>query len=70
MEKGLDIVELYWNPPEHAVVLSVDEKSPVQDLDRTRPVVPLRPGWAERLTHDYIRHGTTLRFAALDVKTG
>ncbi len=70
VEKVRDIVGLYLNPPEHAVVLSVDEKSQVQALDRTRPVLPLRPGLAERQTHDYIRHGTTSLFAALDVKTG
>jgi transposase len=70
VEKVRDIVGLYLNPPEHALVLSVDEKSQVQALDRTRPVLPLRPGLAERQTHDYIRHGTTSLFAALDVKTG
>src|SRR5204862_6301192 len=59
IEKVRDIVGLYLNPPDHAVVLCVDEKSQVQALDRTRPVLPLRPGLAERQTHDYIRHGTT-----------
>jgi len=70
VEKVRDIVGLYLNPPDHAVVLCVDEKSQVQALDRTRPVLPLRPGLAERQTHDYIRHGTTSRFAALNVATG
>lgn len=70
VEKVRDIVGLYLNPPEHAVVLCVDEKSQVQALDRTRPVLPLRPGLAERQTHDYIRHGTTSLFAALEVATG
>ena len=70
VEKVYDIVGLYLNPPDHAVVLCVDEKSQVQALDRTRPVLPLRPGLAERQTHDYIRHGTTSLFAALDVATG
>ena len=70
VEKVRDIVGLYMNPPDHAVVLCVDEKSQVQALDRTRPVLPLRPGLAERQTHDYIRHGTTSLFAALDVATG
>jgi len=70
VEKVRDIVGLYLNPPDHAVVLCVDEKSQVQALDRTRPVLPLRPGLAERQTHDYIRHGTTSLFAALEVATG
>jgi len=70
VEKVRDIVGLYWNPPDHAVVLGVDEKRPVQALDRTRPVLPLRPGVAERQTHDYVRHGTTSLFAALEVATG
>src|SRR5579863_6949558 len=70
VEKVRDIVGLYLNPPEHAVVLCVDEKSQVQALDRTRPVLPLRPGFAEQQTHDYIRHGTTSLFAALEVATG
>ena len=58
------------NPPEHAVVLCVDEKSQIQALDRTAPLLPMRPGQAERRTHDYKRHGTTSLFAALDVKSG
>jgi transposase len=70
VEKVRDIVGLYLNPPQHAVVLCVDEKSQVQALDRTRPVLPLRPGLAERQTHDYVRHGTTSLFAALEVATG
>ena len=70
VEKVRDIVGLYLNPPDHAVVLCVDEKRQVQALDRTRPVLPLRPGLPERQTHDYIRHGTTSLFAALEVATG
>ena len=70
VEKGRDIVGLYWNPPDHAIVLGVDEKSQVQALDRTRPVLPLRPGVPERQTHDYLRPGTTSLFAALEVATG
>ena len=61
---------LYLNPPDRALVLCVDEKSQIQALDRTRPLLPLRPGQAERRTHDYVRHGTTSLFAALDAKTG
>ncbi len=68
--KVRDIVGLYINPPEHAVVLCVDEKSQIQALDRTAPLLPLRPGQAERRTHDYRRHGTTSLFAALDTKSG
>jgi transposase len=70
VEKVRDLVGLYLNPPDHAVVLCVDEKSQGQALDRTRPVLPLRPGVPERQTHDYIRHGTTSLFAALEVATG
>ena len=65
-----DIGGLYINPPEHAVVLCVDEKSQIQALDRTAPLLPLRPGQAERRTQDYHRHGTTTLFAALNVKAG
>ena len=65
-----DVVGLYLNPPDKAIVLSVDEKSQVQALDRTAPVLPLRPGIPEKQTHDYIRHGTTTLFAALEVATG
>jgi len=70
IEKVRDIVGLYLNPPDHALVLCLDEKSQVQALDRTRPLLPLRPGIPARQTHDYIRHGTTSLFAALDVATG
>ncbi len=72
VEKVRDIVGLYLNPPENtrAVVLCVDEKSQVQALDRSQPVLPMRPGQAQRHTHDYYRHGTTSLFAALDIATG
>jgi len=70
IEKVRDIVGLYLNPPDRALVLCVDEKSQIQALDRTQPLLPLRPGQAERRTHDYLRHGTTSLFAALDAKTG
>ena len=72
VEKVRDIVGLYLNPPDQtrAVVLCVDEKSQVQALDRSQPVLPMRPGQAERRTHDYYRHGTTSLFAALEVATG
>ena len=70
IEKVRDIVGLYLHPPERAVVLCVDEKSQIQALDRTQPLLPLRPGMAERRTHDYKRHGTTSLFAALNVATG
>jgi transposase len=68
--KVRDVVGLYLNPPDKAVVLSVDEKSQIQALDRTAPVLPLRPGLPEKATHDYVRHGTTTLFAALEVATG
>ena len=70
VEKVRDIVGLYLSPPERALVLCVDEKSQIQALDRTQPLLPLRPGQAERRTHDDKRHGTTSLFAALDVKAG
>jgi transposase len=70
IEKVRDIVGLYLHPPERAVVLCVDEKSQIQALDRTQPLLPMRPGQAERRTYDYKRNGTTSLFAALDVKTG
>lgn len=70
IDKVRDIVGLYLDPPEHALVLCVDEKSQIQALDRTQPLLPMRPGQVERRTHDYVRHGTTSLFAALDVKTG
>ncbi|QBI18772.1 IS630 family transposase [Egibacter rhizosphaerae] len=65
-----DIVGLYLHPPENAVVLCVDEKSQIQALERTQPILPLKPGQAERQSHDYRRHGTTTLFAALEVATG
>jgi transposase len=70
IEKVRDIVGLYLNPPDRALVLSVDEKSQIQALDRTQPLLPMRPGQIERRTHDYRRYGTTSLFAALDVKAG
>jgi transposase len=70
VEKVRDIVGLYLDPPERALVLCVDEKSQIQALDRTQPMLPMRPGQVERRTHDYKRHGTTTLFAALDVKVG
>lgn len=69
IEKVRDIVGLYMNPPEHALVLCVDEKSQIQALDRTQPLLPLQPGQVERGTHDYKRNGTTSLFAALELKT-
>jgi transposase len=68
--KVRDVVGLYLNPPDKAVVLSIDEKSQVQALDRTAPILPLRPGLPEKATHDYLRHGTTTLFAALEIATG
>ena len=68
--KVRDVVGLYLNPPDRAVVLCIDEKSQVQALDRTAPVLPLRLGMPEKQTHDYVRHGTTTLFAALEVATG
>ena len=70
VEKVYDIVGLYLNPPEAAVVLSVDEKSQVQALARSQPAFPMMPGMCERRTHDYLRHGTTSLFAALDTADG
>jgi transposase len=70
IEKVRDIIGLYLSPPERALVLCVDEKTQIQALDRTQPMLPMRPGQAERRTHDYARHGTTSLFAALDVKSG
>ena len=69
-QKVRDMVGLYVNPPDKAMVLSVDEKSQIQALDRTQPILPLRPGLPERQTHDYQRHGTTTLFAALNVLAG
>src|SRR6266536_2071557 len=68
--KLTDVVGLDLNPPENAVVVCVDEKSQIQALDRTQPILPIRPGLPERATHDYIRHGVTTLFAALEVATG
>ena len=70
IDKVRDIVGLYLNPPTQAMVLCVDEKSQIQALDRTQPILPLAPGLPERRTHDYTRHGTTTLFAALDLATG
>jgi transposase len=70
IEKVRDIVGLYLNPPDRALVLCVDEKSQIQALDRTQPLLPMGPGQVERRSHDYVRHGTTSLFAALDAKSG
>jgi transposase len=70
IEKVRDIVGLYLDPPERALVLCVDEKAQIQALDRTQPLLPLRPGQIERRTHDYERHGTTSLFAALEMASG
>ena len=70
VEKVRDIVGLYLSPPERALVLCVDEKSQIQALDRSQPLLPMRPGQIERRTHDYTRHGTTSLFAALDIASG
>ena len=69
LEKMTDVIGLYLNPPQQAIVLCVDEKSQIQALDRTQPLLPMRPGQVERGTHDYKRHGTTSLFAALELKT-
>jgi len=68
--KVTDVVGLYLNPPENAVVLCVDEKSQIQALNRTQKTLPMQPGHAEQRTHDYVRHGTTTLFAALEIATG
>jgi transposase len=70
IDKVRDVVGLYLDPPEHAMVLAVDEKSQIQALDRSAPVLPMMPGMPERRTHDYVRYGITTLFAALDVATG
>jgi transposase len=70
IDKVRDVVGLYLNPPDKALVLCVDEKSQIQALDRSAPVLPMMPGMPERRTHDYIRHGITTLFAALDINTG
>jgi transposase len=68
--KVTDVVGLYLDPPENAIVLCVDEKSQIQALDRTAPMLPMQPGLPERRTHDYVRHGTSTPFAALEIATG
>src|SRR6266581_526702 len=68
--KVRDVIGLYLDPPEKAIVLCVDEKSQIQALDRTAPILPLRPGLPEKATHDYVRNGTTTLFAALEIATG
>jgi transposase/AraC-like DNA-binding protein len=70
IDKVRDVVGVYLNPPENAIVLCVDEKSQIQALNRSQPVLPMMPGIPERQTHDYVRHGTTTLFAALDIATG
>lgn len=69
-DKVVDVVGLYLNPPDNALVLSVDEKTQIQALDRTQPMLPLKPGQVERRTHDYKRHGTASLYAAFDIQTG
>ena len=69
-DKVVDVVGLYLNPPDNALVLSVDEKTQIQALDRTQPMLPLRPSHIERRTHDYKRHGTASLYAAFDIMTG
>ena len=68
--KVVDVVGLYLAPPENAIVLCVDEKSQIQALNRTQKTLPMQPGHAEQRTHDYVRHGTTTLFAALEIATG
>jgi hypothetical protein len=68
--KVTDVVGLYLAPPENAIVLAVDEKSRIQGLDRTQKMLPMQPGFPERRTHDYVRHGTSTLFAALEIATG
>ncbi len=70
VEKVRDVVGLYLNPPDNAMVLCVDEKSQVQALDRTQPILPLGLGYVEGITHNYIRHGTTTLFAAIEIASG
>lgn len=70
VEKVVDVVGLYHNPPERAVVLCVDEKSQIQALDRSQPALPMMPGMPERRTHDYVRNGITSLFAAFDIADG
>ncbi len=68
--KVIDVIGLYLAPPENAIVLCVDEKSQIQALNRTQKTLPMQPGHAEQRTHDYVRHGTTTLFAALEIATG
>ena len=70
VDKVKDIVGLYLNPPDNAIVLCVDEKSQIQALERTQPILPLGLGYIEGITHDYVRHGTTTLFAAFDIANG
>ena len=70
VEKVIDVVGLYLNPPEKALVLCVDEKTQIQALDRTQPTLPMKPGKAQRMTHDYRRNGTTSLYAALEIASG
>jgi transposase len=70
VDKVRDVVGLYMSPPENALVLAVDEKSQMQAIDRTAPILPIMPTTPERATHDYIRHGTTSLFAAFDLASG
>src|SRR3954467_912022 len=70
IEKVVDVIGLYHHPPERAVVLCVDEKSQIQALDRSQPVLPMMPGMPERRTHDYVRNGITSLFAAFDIADG
>ncbi len=70
MEKVIDVVGLYLDPPKGALVLCVDEKTQIQALDRTQPTLPMKPGKAQRMTHDYKRNGTTSLYAALEIATG
>ena len=70
VDKVRDVVGIYLNPPENALVLAVDEKSQIQAVDRTAPILPVMPGTPARMSHDYVRHGTTTLFAALDVASG
>lgn len=70
VEKLVDVVGLYLNPPEHSLVLSCEEKSQIQALDRTQPMLPLKAGACGTMTHDYVRHGTTTLFTALEMAEG
>lgn len=70
VDKGVEVVGLYHNPPEKTVVLCVDEKSGMQALDRSQPVLPMMPGMPERRSHDYVRHRATSLFAAFNIADG